>query len=70
MTDIEVLNARRDAYAEGFNNGRKHQRAANRALLIGMLEALSNLENDNGYIPPSAWEMVQEAIRDAKGSRL
>ena len=33
-----------------------------------MLEALTNLENDDGAIPPSAWEMVQTAIADAGGT--
>lgn len=32
-----------------------------------MLEALQNLENDNGQIPPHAWEMVQKAIKKAIG---
>ena len=33
-----------------------------------MLEALENLENDNGLaMPKSAWDMVQNAIKKAKG---
>lgn len=32
-----------------------------------MLEALQNLENDNGQIPSHAWEMVQNAIKRAIG---
>ncbi len=33
-----------------------------------MLEALENLENDHGKaMPPSAWKMVQDAIKKAKG---
>lgn len=32
-----------------------------------MLEALQNLENDNGQIPNHAWEMVQNAIKKAIG---
>jgi hypothetical protein len=33
-----------------------------------MLEALENLENDDGTtMPPSAWELVQTAIAKAKG---
>ena len=33
-----------------------------------MLEALSNLENDNNSIPEHAWKLVQDAIRKATGS--
>ena len=33
-----------------------------------MLEALENLENDNGAIPDHAWDMVQAAIAKAKGN--
>lgn len=32
-----------------------------------MLEALENLENDNGAIPEHAWQMVQTSISKAKG---
>lgn len=32
-----------------------------------MLEALQNLENDNGQIPAHAWKMVQNAIKKAIG---
>lgn len=32
-----------------------------------MLEALQNLENDNGAIPDHAWRMVQNAIAQATG---
>lgn len=31
-------------------------------------QALENLENDDGAIPPSAWEMVQAAIERAGGT--
>lgn len=31
-----------------------------------MLEALENLENDDGHIPEFAWKMVQDAIASAK----
>jgi hypothetical protein len=32
-----------------------------------MLEALENLENDDGSIPDHAWKLVQDAISKAKG---
>ncbi len=32
-----------------------------------MLEALENLENDDGAIPDHAWTMVKDAIAKAKG---
>lgn len=32
-----------------------------------MLEALQNLENDNGAIPQHAWDMIQKAIKKALG---
>lgn len=32
-----------------------------------MLEALKNLENDDGNMPPSAWALVQQAIAKAEG---
>jgi hypothetical protein len=32
-----------------------------------MLEALQNLENDNGSIPEPIWKMVQDAILKATG---
>jgi len=32
-----------------------------------MLEALRNLENDNGSIPRHAWKLVQDAIAKAEG---
>ena len=36
-----------------------------------MLEALKNLENDNGtMMPASAWALVQNAIRKAEGEQL
>lgn len=34
-----------------------------------MLEALENLENDNGSIPDHAWNMVQAAIAKARGEQ-
>ena len=34
-----------------------------------MLNALENLENDNGAIPDHAWRLVQEAISKAKSER-
>lgn len=33
-----------------------------------MLEALQNLENDDGAIPGHAWDMVQKAIQQATGA--
>ena len=40
-----------------------------RGIYDAMLEALENLENDDGKaMPPSAWEMIQNALRRA-GSR-
>lgn len=38
------------------------------AAALIMKEALENLENDDGAIPPSAWEMVQAAIERAGGT--
>lgn len=33
-----------------------------------MYEALSNLENDDGkQMPPSAWKLVQDALKKARG---
>lgn len=32
-----------------------------------MLEALENLENDDGSIPEHAWVLVQAAIKKARG---
>ena len=32
-----------------------------------MLEALENLENDNDHMPATAWQLIQNAIRKAKG---
>jgi hypothetical protein len=32
-----------------------------------LLEALQNLENDDGCIPKHAWDMVQNAINKASG---
>jgi hypothetical protein len=32
-----------------------------------LLEACENLENDNGSIPDHAWEMIQNAIKKARG---
>ncbi len=32
-----------------------------------LLEALENLENDDGSIPAFAWDMVKTAIAKAKG---
>jgi len=34
-----------------------------------LLEALKNLENDDGSIPSHAWEMVQKAIAKATGEK-
>lgn len=34
-----------------------------------MLEALQNLENDDGSIPAHAWAMVQAAIKKATGEQ-
>ncbi len=31
-----------------------------------MLEALKNIENDDGHLPQSAWDMVQNAISKAE----
>jgi hypothetical protein len=33
-----------------------------------LLEALKNLENDDGSIPAHAWNLVQSAIAKAEGS--
>ena len=32
-----------------------------------MLEALQNLENDDGHIPPMAWSLVADAVEKAGG---
>jgi hypothetical protein len=32
-----------------------------------LLEALENIENDDGHIPESIWSMVKEAIAKAEG---
>jgi len=49
----------------------KHKTAAANAQLIeaapDMLEALKNLENDDGSIPQRAWDMVKAAIAKAEG---
>lgn len=59
--------------AYGSIHGFRLQGAAKTARLMAaapdMLEALENLENDDGSIPDHAWEMVQEAIKKAKYSR-
>lgn len=34
---------------------------------VELLEALENLENDNGQIPDHAWALVKSAIAKAKG---
>lgn len=43
------------------------------ALLIAaapeLLEALENLENDDGSIPEHAWKLVKAAIAKAKGEQ-
>lgn len=48
----------------------KEENRAN-ALLISaapdLLEALKNLENDDGQIPDHAWTLCQDAIRAAEG---
>lgn len=33
-----------------------------------MLEALENIENDAGQMPASAWALIQNAIKAAKGT--
>ena len=35
-----------------------------------LLDALQNLENDDGKIPEHAWKLVQDAIAKAKGLAL
>lgn len=50
--------------------GRDQHDTANARLLASapdLLEALENLENDNGAIPDHAWQMVQKAIARARG---
>lgn len=45
--------------------------AANARLIAAapdMLEALQNLENDDGIIPDHAWKLVQDAIAKATGA--
>ena len=32
-----------------------------------MLEALENIENDDEHMPPTAWELIQDAIKAARG---
>lgn len=35
-----------------------------------MLEALQNIENDDGSIPEHAWQMIQNAIAKATGEEV
>ena len=47
-------------------------RKANASLIAAapdMLEALENIENDDMHMPATAWRMIQNAIRKAKGGR-
>ena len=47
-------------------------RQANARLIAAapeMLEALENIENDDMHMPATAWRMIQNAIRKAKGGR-
>ena len=34
-----------------------------------LVEALENLENDDGHMPASAWNLVQDAVTRAGGKR-
>jgi hypothetical protein len=47
------------------------EKAANAKIMTAapeMLEALKNLENDDGKaMPPSAWRLVKDAIKKAEG---
>ena len=48
----------------------KEQGEAHMQLILAapkMLEALENLENDNGAIPDHAWKLVKDAIECAVG---
>ena len=55
----------------GTMSGDSLMEAEANALLIeaapDMLEALKNLENDDGSIPQHAWKMVKAAIAKAEG---
>lgn len=53
-----------------FDGPHGDEQIANMALICAapdLLEALENLENDNGAIPDHAWQMVQKAIARARG---
>tara|TARA_R110002020_G_scaffold10785_2_gene40921 strand:+ start:3850 stop:4158 length:309 start_codon:yes stop_codon:yes gene_type:complete len=53
---------------EGWSDGEGEANAHKIAAAPEMLEALENLENDNGKaMPPSAWKLVQDAISKARG---
>lgn len=48
-------------------------RRANARLIAAapeMLEALQNIENDDGSIPEHAWQMIQNAITKATGEEV
>lgn len=52
----------------GVQGKSKEEEIANAYLIAAapdMLEALKNLENDDGHIPLEAWKMVQSAIAKA-----
>lgn len=49
---------------------RQEQRAHLIAAAPDMYEALANLENDDGHIPPSAWKLVQDALAKARGETV
>ena len=59
--------------AETINHRPKwHSQKANARLIAAapdMLEALKNLENDDGSIPQHAWKMVKAAIAKAEGNQ-
>lgn len=38
-------------------------------VIVDLLEALENLENDAGQIPSHAWQMVKSAIAKARGEK-
>lgn len=62
MIDVEV---RRVA-----NIGLEAEAKATANLIVAapdMLEALKNIENDDEHMPPSAWELIQNAIAKAEG---